>query len=79
MTEFENLTNSYVAAIQFGLIARVDYQEAWQGNEILHHFCERLVDNSNYCDTEKAAMKQELALIKETLAREIEHYYKKGV
>ena len=79
MTDFENLKNSYVSAIQYGLIARANHHEARRGNELLHQFCEHLVDNSNYGEADKAAMKQELELIKEALAKEIEYHYKQGV
>ncbi len=74
MTEFENLKNSYISAIQCGLI-RVNYHEARRGNELLLQFCESLVDNSNYCEADKAAMKQKLELIKEALEKEIEYHY----
>ncbi len=75
MTEFENLKNSYVSAIQYGLIAKANYHEARRGNELLHQFCEHLVDNSNYCEADKSAIKQELKLIKEVLEKEIEYHY----
>lgn len=77
MTEFERLKSSYIATIQFGLIANVGPDEAKSGNELLHKFCESLIDNSNYHDVDKTAMKHELELLKETLAKEIEYYYKR--
>ena len=77
MTEFDSLKNSYIATIQFGLIANVGPDEAKSGNELLHKFCESLIDNSNCQDMDKMAMKHELGLLKETLAKEIECYYKR--
>jgi len=77
MSEFDNLRNSYVAVIQWGLLANVGQDEAKKGNERLHQVFEHLVDNSNYCNMDKDAMKHELKLLKEALAKEIECYYKK--
>ena len=77
MTEFDNLKRSYISAIQWGLTARVGYNESKQGNEVLHKFCENLIDNSNQLPTEKTIMKNELELIKEALSEEIESFYKK--
>ena len=73
MTDFDNLKNSYVFAIQSGLAAKIDYQNCKIANNFIHKFCEIYVDNSGYID--KAAMKQELELIKESLSQEIETYY----
>ena len=36
------------------------------------------MDNSNYGEADKAAMKQELKLINEALAKEIEYHYNRG-
>lgn len=77
MTEFDNLKRSYISAIQWGLTARVVYNESKQGNEVLHKFCENLIDNSNYNDFNKMTMKHELKIIKEALAKEIESLYTK--
>ena len=77
MTEFDNLKRSYISAIQWGLTARVGYNESKQGNEVLHKFCENLIDNSNQLPTEKTIMKNELELIKEALSKEIESFYRK--
>lgn len=79
MTEFENLKRNYVLTVQFGLASNVGRQKAKHGNEILHQFCEGLIDNSNYPDATKEAMKHELELLKETLSKEIENYYNTGV
>lgn len=75
MTEFENLKNTYISIVQLGLAVNVSYQESKQGNNLLHKFCENLVENSNYLDSAKTTMKQELELIKEALSEEIESYY----
>ncbi len=75
MTEFENLKNAYCFALQGGMVANVTYEEAKMGNEILHKFCEKLVDNSKYNEIAKQQMKNELKLLKETLSEEIETYY----
>lgn len=77
MTEFDHLKNSYVAAIQLRLTTNIGKDEAKRENELLHRFCEVLIDNSNYHNVDKTAMKQELELLKETLTKEIEDYYKK--
>lgn len=75
--EFNNLKNSYIATVQWGLIAKIGYQESKRGNDILHKFCENFIDNSDYYDVDKTAMKQELEALKETLSKEIEAYYNK--
>lgn len=75
MTEFDNLKRNYVATIQFGLMVNAGYQASKCGNEMLHEFCKRLVENSNYQDLEKMAMKQELEILKQSLEEEIEAYY----
>ena len=77
MTEFDNLKSSYVVAIQFGLAANVGYQSSKHGNEMLHEFCKQLVGNSNYQDSEKMAMKQELEILKDALGKEIDAYYQR--
>lgn len=75
MTEFDNLKSSYAAAVQFGLAANVGYQAAKHGNEMLHELCKRLVENSNYQNSEKMAMKQELEILKDALDGEIDVFY----
>ena len=57
------------------MATNVGYLESKRGNEVLHEFCKQLVENSNYCDNDKRAMKQELELLKETLNKEIEAYF----
>ena len=77
MTEFDNLKSSYAAAVQFGLAANVGYQAAKHGNEMLHELCKQLVENSNYQDFEKMAMKSELEMLKKALEKEIDNYYQR--
>ena len=60
MTEFENLKRSYATAIQCGVAMGSGYQNATIGNEIIHKFCETLVESSNYTPLEKQHMKFEL-------------------
>lgn len=75
MTDFDILKRSYAAAIQFGLAMNVGYQASKHGNEMLHEFCKQLVDNSNYQDSEKVSMKQELEMLKAVFEKEIEAHY----
>lgn len=76
--DFNNLKQSYIATIQLGMSCNVDYEETKRGNDLLHRFCERVVDSSNHLDGEKKEMKQELSIIKETLSQEIDLFYRKG-
>ena len=76
MTEFDYLKSSYITAIHWGFTVKISYYECKRGNDILHKFCENLIDNSNYYDADKKAMKQELELLKEALSEEIESYYR---
>lgn len=78
MVEFENLKRSYISAIQWGLVARVEYKEFKRVNESIHKLFENLIDNSNYNSSDKAMMKCELNIIKEALCKEIESFYQKG-
>lgn len=77
MIEFENLKSSYISAVQWGLTARIGYHESKRGNEVLHKFCESLIDNSNYNDFDKTMMKHELRNIKEILSNEIYNFYRR--
>lgn len=77
MIDFENLKSSYISVVQWGLSARVGCEESKSGNEVLHKFCEDLIDNSNYNNSDKAMMKHELETIKEVLSEEIECFYQK--
>ena len=72
MIDYLNLKNSYVAAIQMGLMLNTGYEETKRGNDLLHKFCENCVDNSNYSDFDKQNMKRDLELVKEALSQEIE-------
>ncbi len=77
MNEFDTLKSGYISAVQWGLAARVGYHESKHGNEVLHKFCEELIDNSSYNEYNKATMKHELEIIKESLSEEIESFYSK--
>lgn len=72
MIDYQNLKNSYIAAIQMGLILNAGYEDAKHGNDLLHKFCQNCVDNSNYGDVDKQNMKHDLELVKEALSQEIE-------
>ena len=76
MIDYLNLKNSYIAAIQMGLMLNTGYEEAKHGNELLHKFCENCVDNSNYSEQDKRAMKHDLEFVKETLSQEIELHFR---
>ena len=76
MIDYLNLKNSYIAAIQMGLMLNAGYEEAKRGNDLLHKFCENCVDNSNYSDMDKQNMKNDLELVKEALSQEIEHRFR---
>ena len=76
MTEYDNLKNSYIAAIQFGLSANVKFDEVKHGNDLLHRFCEQLIENSNYSENDKQGMKHDLEIVKEALSQEIETYWR---
>ena len=75
MIDYMNLKNSYIAAIQMGLMLRAGYEESKRGNDLLHKFCENCVDNSNYGELDKQNMKRDLELIKEALSQEIERCF----
>ncbi len=77
MIDFQNLKNSYISVVHWGLSVRVGYEESKRGNEVLHKFCENLIDNSDYSDSDKVMMKHELEIIKEALSKEIECFYQK--
>ena len=72
MIDYLNLKNSYIAAIQMGLMLNAGYEEAKRGNDLVYKFCENCVDNSNYSEKDKQDMKRDLELVKEILAQEIE-------
>ena len=76
MIDFLNLKNSYIAAIQMGLLLNSGHEEAKRGNDLLHQFCENCVDNSNCCEYDKQNMKLDLELVKEALSQEIEHHFR---
>ena len=75
MKEFENLKNAYTGALQYGIATGINYNEAKHGNDILHKFCENMVENSNYDNISKDFMKNELEIIKELMEKEIETFF----
>lgn len=77
MTEFENLKRNYAGAVQCGMIMGVNKSGAKHGNDMVHKFCEMLVENSMYSDNDKNYMKNELQLLKQELDAEIEAAYNK--
>lgn len=76
MIDYLNLKNSYIAAIQMGLILNAGYESSKHGNDLLHKFCESCIDNSNYSEYDKQNMKHDLELVKEALSEEIEHRFR---
>ena len=72
MINYNDLKNRYIATIQMGL--KLGFPNPKQGNELLHKFCEDLIDNSHYSESDRQIMKQELKLVKETLSQEIEQW-----
>ena len=72
MIDYLNLKNNYIAAIQMGLMLNAGYEEAKRGNDLLHQFCEKCIDNSNYNEVDKQRMKRDLEIVKEALSDEIE-------
>ena len=75
MIDYMNLKNSYINAIQIGLLLKVGYEDAKRGNEFLHKFCENCVDSSNYSELDKQNMKCDLEIVKESLSQEIDHLF----
>ncbi len=76
MIDYLNLKNSYIAAIQMGLMLNSGYEEAKRGNDLLHKFCENCIDNSNYHEGDKQKMKHDLEIVKEALSKEIEFRFR---
>jgi len=76
MIDYLNLKNSYIAAIQMGLMLNAGYEDAKHGNDLLHKFCENCIDNSNYGELDKQNMKRDLELVNETLSQEIEFRFR---
>lgn len=75
MIDYQNLRNSYIAALHMGIMMNACYEEAKRGNDILHKFCENCVDSSNYSEQDKQRMKHDLELLKETLSQEINIHF----
>lgn len=72
MIEYPDLKNCYIKAVQMGLC--FGFPDPKNGNELLHKFCENLVETSNYSDQEKQKMKNDLELVKESLEKEIQQF-----
>lgn len=75
-----NLTiskKSYTATVQFGLVSNAGYQATKHGNEMLCELCKRIVETGNFLDSEKAAMKQELEILKNALEGGINTYFQR--
>lgn len=72
MTEFENLKNSYISAMNVGILGRLDTASLKYGNEILSYFCKQLISDSQYSATEKENMKNQIDLLKQSIDKEIE-------
>jgi hypothetical protein len=77
MTEYENLKKSYIATIHLGLTMNANYDEVRHGNDVLHKFCETLVEHSLYSEDDKRRMKNDLELTKELLSQEIDTLFHK--
>ena len=75
MIDYQNLRNSYIAALHMGIMMNACYEEAKRGNDILHKFCENCIDNSNYSEQDKQRMKHDLELLKEALSQEINIHF----
>lgn len=75
MSEFDNMKRSYSSTIQLALTTGATYSEVKNGNEILHKFCEFVIDNSNYHASDKSQMKHELALLKVFHDQEIDRHF----
>lgn len=75
MTQFDNLRNSYLGAIQCALTTNTAYSDVKNANEILHSFCALFVENSNACDSDKAQMKNDLKLMKSALDYQIDQHF----
>lgn len=71
---FNEMKSRYIAVIQLVLQSNIPYNEVKTGNEVLHKFCELIIDSWDSANN-KIAMKQELLLLKETIATEIDEFY----
>lgn len=75
MIEFNDLKSNYISVLQWGLAMHVGYDESKRGNEIIHKFCENLIDTGNFTEADKESMKRELEFVKEALSKEIKSFY----
>lgn len=76
MIDYEHLKNSYAYAVRTGMLA-IKYEDAIQGNEILHAFCKMLVNSGDCTDSEKRTMNCDLDILKESLSEEIKSCFRK--
>ncbi len=70
---FNEMKIRYISVIQLVLHSNIPYNEVKSGNEVLHKFCELIIDSWDSANN-KIAMKQEL-LLKETIATEIDEFH----
>lgn len=77
MTDFENLKNSYIQTMQLALVGGVSLHEAKRGNELLAHFCKKLIRCSDCQPHDRDEMSRQIDLVKQTLELEIEAAYQK--
>lgn len=75
--DYNNLKQSYITAIQLALSCNMQHDEIRGGNNILHDFCNVLVETSEYSEADKKYMKSEFDRIKEQMSVEIDCYYRK--
>ncbi len=75
--DFEGLKDSYYQTVQFGIMINKGYTELKQANNSLCEFCKIIVDHSNYNDSDKERMKNELEKTKEIFAESLDALFKK--
>lgn len=75
MTEFDNMKRSYSSTIHLALTTGATRSEVKNGNEIIQKFCEFVIENSNYHDSDKTQMKHELALFEAFHEQKINRYF----
>ena len=75
MISFEGVLFAYAMTIRLGILKRMVRAAVAIENEHLYQLCMKAVDGWDCSEEQKAAMRNELAYLKETLAREIEHAY----
>lgn len=75
MIDFENMKCSYAATIQLALFSGATQTDVKQYNDILHKFCNYIIEYSGYCDSSKSKLKQDLYFLKALQEQEIELYF----